>query len=291
MYVTLVVAVLVLWAWWGLFDKKALGEANYLGVLLTNYTYSIPIFGISVIVLHFAHRNWRLDPHVFVWSALCSLCTVGALTAYLAAMKRTEASLVLGATASYPIVTQLILIIFVNERVPLLQLIGSAIVVSGLIVLALSGGDKKGLAGKDRLFVWTCVAIATLLWGIWAICYREAAANNHNLEAYLGKCLTDGALLLVLLPFLKDNMHSPSSKPRLWGFCGLSSLCIYGGSLGFVTALRYGSTGYVTVITSCYPALMYVFAVLFLKEKRNTLRALGILLVVAGGIAAYLGRS
>jgi uncharacterized membrane protein len=47
--------------------------------------------------------------------------------------------------------------------------------------------------------------------------------------------------------------------------------------------MSLSTASYVVVITGCYPLLMYLFALLFLKEKFNAIRFAGVVLVVAGG--------
>jgi drug/metabolite transporter (DMT)-like permease len=51
------------------------------------------------------------------------------------------------------------------------------------------------------------------------------------------------------------------------------------------------TASYVIVITGCYPLIMYIFALMFLKEKLNLIRLAGVILVVAGGGIVQLTQS
>lgn len=48
--------------------------------------------------------------------------------------------------------------------------------------------------------------------------------------------------------------------------------------------MRLASLSYVSVITGCYPLFMYLFAIIFLKERVNERRITGMGLVVIGGL-------
>jgi drug/metabolite transporter (DMT)-like permease len=56
-------------------------------------------------------------------------------------------------------------------------------------------------------------------------------------------------------------------------------------------AMTMATASYVIVITGCYPLFMYLFAMLFLKEKLDKLRVLGVLLVVLGGLMVQTTQS
>jgi uncharacterized membrane protein len=64
----------------------------------------------------------------------------------------------------------------------------------------------------------------------------------------------------------------------------MSALCLAFGAWAYLSAMTFRSASYVISLTACYPVLMYILAVFFLKERFNRVRSAGIALVVLGGV-------
>jgi len=58
--------------------------------------------------------------------------------------------------------------------------------------------------------------------------------------------------------------------------------------LGRLFAMSAAPATYVIAICGCYPLVMYVLAVVMLKERVNWVRVIGIALIVCGGIVIQL---
>jgi len=55
-------------------------------------------------------------------------------------------------------------------------------------------------------------------------------------------------------------------------------------AVSYLFAMTMASVSYVIVITGCYPLFMYLFAVIFLKERLSKMRIGGMALVIIGGL-------
>ena len=88
----------------------------------------------------------------------------------------------------------------------------------------------------------------------------------------------------MLLVFRLINYKVAYKSPKAWKYSGFSSICLSLGTLSYMFAMTMATASYVIVITGCYPLLMYLGAVIFLKEKLSKMRLAGVILVVGGGL-------
>lgn len=289
-----ILVTLVCWGLWGIADKKALQGAKQFDVILCLYLCTValvPFVGAWQII---STPGWRPDTQTLFWTGCAASTYLAAMFAYIEAMKRTEASYVLGITASYPLILQFLATLFLSEPLVPERLLGSAIIASGLILIGGSTEKQPPSAQNDKaqLFVWLLVAIATLCWGVYGLFDKKALATGSPFEVFVIQRLWDVvalALLLIIARARKISIHLRDRKT--WFYCGASALALATGGLCYLQALSMASASYVITITGCYPLLMYFFAMLFLGEKFNLVRFCGILLIVAGGLTVQLTQS
>lgn len=290
-----ILVTLICWGLWGIADKKALQAAKQFDVILCLYMCTVALVPFVGAVLLFSNPGWRPDGQVLFWTG-CAACTyLGAMFAYIEAMKRTEASYVLGITASYPLILQFLATMFLNEALVPERLLGSVIIASGLILIG--GSTEKAprsseQSDKGRLLVWLLVAIATLCWGVYGLFDKKALATGAPFEVYVIQRVWDVVALAVLFMIARVGRITIQLRQKMtWLYCGLSALALATGGFCYLQALSMASASYVITITGCYPLLMYFFAIAFLGEKFNLVRFCGILLIVAGGLTVQLTQS
>ena len=317
---SLVLVSLLLWGAWGIFDKKALGFTQPVGQLAAVYSFSPLMALVMVAVLSVFLPGWQLTGHTLGYEFLAQFCYFVAVAAYLIAMSRGEASLILGATASYPVVAQVLAKFMLGEPLVPARIIGCLVVVAGIVAISgsslplgklwkkrlpapASASDASGNAATattvatsattsdqrrpalNALITVVCIGLAVLGWALRGIFDKTAVTHAHPFEVYLGKYVADsvfGALAIgcVLHKRRGDNLF----RREMWPYAGGSALCLAGGSAAYYVVLSMTSASYVIAITGCYPLIMYVLALCILKEKFNITRAFGIGLITLGGI-------
>lgn len=291
----MVVASLLFWGAWGIFDKKALSYTSPIGQLTAVYTFSPILAVVLACVLNCLEPGWTITSHTFYYEALGSLAYFVADLGYLMALVRGDASLIIGVTASYPVVAQLLANVMLGEQLVPARIIGCAVVVAGII--ALSGnngkfGDITDSARKsersDMLITIGGVVLAVVGWAYRGIFDKIAVdgVGAGPLEVNLAKYVCDTAFGVLALGWVwyKRNEISFFKAKGLWPCAAGSAICLAGGSAAYFIALSRVSASYVIAITGCYPVIMYVLALLILKEKFNLSRAIGITLITVGGI-------
>jgi drug/metabolite transporter (DMT)-like permease len=285
----LIIITIICWGIWGILDKKALEGSNSRDVLLmlySSYIIQLPIFGLWLN----ATLGWHLKPELFYWTGIAAVTYTVAAIAYLTAMDLSEASYVLGITASYPIILQFLAVLVLGEQLVFMRIVGAALIGLGVFAIGFSGEkSQQNMDRRQRTTMITCVILATLCWGCWGLFDKKALALGQPLEVYFVQILWDLVLLIIVAGIFRMQGHKPNLRlKRPWLFALLSATCIAIGAWTYLCAMSISTASYVIVITGCYPLLMYLFALLFLKEKFNRIRFAGIALVVFGGILVQL---
>jgi uncharacterized membrane protein len=285
-----IVVSLLCWGAWGIFDKLALRYAPFSIVMAGLFTLSIPATAIALVMLNIYEPGWSISSEIYFWSILGFASYGIAMICYLRAMNLSEASYVLGATASYPVVLQFLSNFFLQEALVPTRLGGSLLVAAGVFAISASGQSEETeiLQPQKKRNLILLVIAATLLWGVWGIFDKKAIdAGGPLIAFYLHSVYEVIALIpLAIIVYKKDRKYLNQGW-KLWTPVACSGLCINIGSASYMFALSMATASYVIVITGCYPMIMYLLALLVLKEKCNYVRLLGIVLVTAGGIITH----
>ncbi|MBX9567356.1 MAG: DMT family transporter [Candidatus Obscuribacterales bacterium] len=147
---SMVILTLLFWGAWGIFDKKALGHTAPLGQLVAVYCFSPLLAVIVALVLQVWVPGWHLTEHTLFYALLGSISYFVATIAYLVAMTKGEASLILGVTASYPLIAQALAFIMLGEPLNILRVVGCVVMIAGIIVLSGSGNAKEKASTEEE---------------------------------------------------------------------------------------------------------------------------------------------
>ncbi len=296
----LVALCLACWSTWGIFDKKALESANHLDVLLFQHIVYLVEIPITFFLLLYLYQGIAITPDVWLWTGLAAAVSSAAMLFYLVAMSKAEASYVLGITASYPIFVQFFAWFFLHERLVGERVLGSLCVFAGVAMIGLSKqalrDDLKDKTPQERrrqkFFVLLLCALATIFWGLSGLFDKIAVTVGLPFKIYFARCIWDALIcLLMFLTYKAIKYKIQFNSPKAWKFSSLSALCLSLGTISYLFAMRLASLSYVSVITGCYPLFMYLFAIIFLKERINERRITGMGLVVIGGLMVQLTQS
>jgi transporter family protein len=93
---------------------------------------------VSIVVIARGDANIGLSSGAG-WAALSAALAIGGLIAFYLAIGHGEVSTVVPITAAYPAVTLLLSAVFLAESVTVLRLAGTALVISGVVLVSLSG--------------------------------------------------------------------------------------------------------------------------------------------------------
>lgn len=347
----LVLVCLACWGIWGIFDKKALHFASNRDVLFAMLVCQLPQVPLCLWMLNAFHPGWQASGPLIYYCAIGAVFYVISMISYVTAMSRAEAGFVLGFTAGYPLVAQILAVFILGEKLVPGLMFGGALIAAGVFSVGLTGekqekvenkivldnrqtvlenlrqtsaaepfpfsapsSNKGGVAVLERpvettnhtvhtikapekvqqsslskFVVPVCVVLATLTWGIKGLFDKIAVGMAPPLVVYFVELVLNLTTLIPFcLYFLIAKKRPQLRAPQAWLFTGLSTLTLAIGGWSYLAALGMASASYVITITGCYPLLMYGFTILFLKERFNATRLLGIALIVLGGICVQL---
>ncbi len=261
----------VCWGVWGIFDKKALGTSEPRKVLLIQYALALPEMMIILAYIYLSHGQLILNQAAVLWGVIGAMTAMVAMVAYMIAMSRTEASYVLGITASYPLVMQVLATIFLNEPLVLARIIGGALIGGGVFAIGYSASDAvQKHTKKERRLISACVLAATIGWGVHGLFDKKAVECAAPMAVlFIRSCFDFCGFICMAIVVRKLKLSTGLADSRTWTFCALSALCLLVGSFCYLKAMAVFNASYVIVITGCYPLLMYILAVVFLREKLN----------------------
>ncbi|MBZ0187632.1 MAG: DMT family transporter [Candidatus Obscuribacterales bacterium] len=279
-----VAVTLVCWGAWGITDKLALDAAPPLVVLICLNLFAVPASICIYLALCAFEPGWMLNGEVMLWTGLATASYFVAMILYLIAMDMTEASFILGITSAYPIILQFLSTIFLHEPLVPVRLFASLLVVIGIIFISRSAkrGDENIKLSPLLILL---IVMTTFLWGVWGIFDKKALEAGSPLLVFFGKCIWDIVCLVLLSSYVLGIKRDivPRTAP-LWIPVSISAICLYLGAFTYLVCLQLATASYVVSVTGCYPLIMYLLALVVLKEKFNTSRLLGIVLITSGGL-------
>lgn len=285
-----VIITLFCWSVWGILDKKALAHSSDAGVLFRLYAMAIWQVPLIFLYMKMTQPGFDISREAWFWTAIAAAFQMVSLASYLVAMTITDASLVLGVTASYAVVTQFLAVLLLGEKLSLARTLGSIGIAVGVLAIGASFDHKDtSLTKRKKVILAICVFTATFGWGIWGIFDKKAIEHGNPIQIWLAECLWE--CLLIVVAFLVAQLFRYKIELRnwqAWKFTFLSAVALGVGRFTFLSALSLSAASYVIAITGIYPLFMYLMALAFLKERFSKVRFAGILLVVAGGAGVQL---
>lgn len=149
----LILVCLGCWGIWGIFDKKALHVASNRDVLFAMLVCQLPQVPLCWLMLNHFHPGWQVSGPLIYYCALGAIVYVTSMVCYVTAMSRAEAGFVLGFTAGYPLVAQILAIFLLNEQLVPGLMLGGALIAAGVFSVGLTGekhSEPKEIQMSER---------------------------------------------------------------------------------------------------------------------------------------------
>ena len=270
---------------WGLADffvavalkKRADGEKLYfwtqlLGLIpivaLGYFFFSWPIISAATIVLVLAAGFATVVEYVFMYKAF----NVGKI------------SLISPICAAYPLITVILSILFLGERLTAQQSLAILSIIAGIILVTLDFGELKksriSYSTKGLMFAFVSLTASGILFAILGYLVK-------TMGWFMPILLMKFLAIAYLFPFIKLN-----HKDLSLGVKGIAWIVLLVASLEVFAFLSYGigAEGFlnsiVVPISATYPLITIVLAKIFFKEKVKASQYAGILLVFVGLLLA-----
>ena len=261
---------LLAWGIWAVISKL-------LGSLLTaEQSQVLSTLGMLPLFIPLAKKvQWRrLSYKGIAWAILGGIVSCLGNIFYYGALARGErVATVVPLTALYPLVTVFLALLFLRERLNLMQKFG--------VILSLVAIWLFNVQSDSQLLSATIVfAIGPIvLWGLSGFA-QKVTTNDLSPEAaslfYLGAFVPFGAVLAL-------NTSWPASiAARAWGLVlALGFFLAFGNVAILIAFARGGKAAVITPLGGLYPVISVPVAMAFLHEKISARELAGIILALA----------
>jgi bacterial/archaeal transporter family protein len=124
---------LVVWGLWGVCSKLA---ANYSKPKQALLFQSVGVIAFALVVLFIERFRIEWSTPGFSWAAVGGFCAFVGFLTFFAALEEGKASTVITLSALYPLVTIILSILFLHEKLSLRQTIGIAFALVASVLLS-----------------------------------------------------------------------------------------------------------------------------------------------------------
>ena len=134
------ILALVLWGITGVTQKLS---TNRISSERSFLWFCVAMVALSGVVLVFTHPNWKLAPVVVVCSVAGGILNgLGAWTSFRALESGGKASIVISLISLYPLLTVILAVLLLGERLSWMQTAGALLAIAAAILLSLEGPPK-----------------------------------------------------------------------------------------------------------------------------------------------------
>ena len=288
---------IVMWGAWGIVAKAAETEVKPvpMQVISTAGVLVVWVLLLSPNVRKIAPGGERRR-HLLLGGAFAfgtGLCGgIGNLAMLKSFSEGAEASAVLPLTGMFPLVTVLLAILILRERLNVIQGVGMVVALVAIYLFNRSAGGAPPAAGsgwETWVSRWVAYAlVALVLWGIAGV--LQKLATNH-ISSELSTVLFAVAVVPVAVFLMFTDHMTWTLSAKGWALVLLYGALIGFGTLVLFAAYRDGKASVVTALYALYPALTVLLAIPIFDERMNVQKAAAIGLALAAGVAlSYEGQ-
>jgi len=263
------IGALILWGSGQVFIKKGLTSIS---PFVSNL---IAVFFILLIEIPFAllgKVNWSYFPAIFLIGFFAQIPNF----IYPYVINKANVSLAGTVLAAYPFITVILSLLFLNESLSLLQVIGIAGIMIGMFLVAKPENEKFEVS---QWLIWALFGALIVGTGDFI---GKVGITKYDLNSFIfAFALSAVPGLLIIRLFDKSPLTIKGSKKDIL-FSAIGNLIMPLGLLFLYIAFNSGPASLISPIASSYPALTAVLAYIFLKEKINKTNSFGIVLATLG---------
>jgi uncharacterized membrane protein len=248
--------------------RALLGMLTVSGLLVTIYS-----LGADASILRFGSVTWLIVLYGVLFTA--------AMLALYAALAIGPIKIAAPLVASHPVIV--VLWALANgAQLTLLQAIGLAVTIIGVIIIGYPGRDsdaaeRRGIAEHQRVI--GVAALASLLYAVMLIAGQAAARDSGALATL---CLGRLVALAVLVPFAAIRPGRLRLPFQWWPVLIAQGVLDSGGVL-FLLFGSFGPNREITVVISAaFGAVTVLLAWVFLKERLSALQWMAAAMIFAG---------
>jgi drug/metabolite transporter (DMT)-like permease len=222
------------------------------------------------------------------WRILLTILGAAAIyQIFYYSLSKGQVSLTGAIIAGYPLFTILLSHLFLGERLAGWQYGGVALLLAGGMVIALPRRVAPGAVRDLSWVLWGALGAASIGTGDFLSKFSVTRIGPYANLFFLAILNNAASGFNYLVD--RENRAVPrfASHPFLFSILGIVIHLL--GALSYLIAFGFGPASLVSSVSSIYPALLALLAVLFLRESISWRQAGGIGAVIAGLALVGLG--
>jgi Predicted membrane protein len=269
----------VTWGIWGAFSEIPVKQFNFPSTMVY-VVWAISMVPCALVALK--NIGWKLDVRKkTVWLGLATgFLGAGGQLILFQALKQGPAYIIFPIVSLSPIVTILLSVIFLKEKVKGWSWAGIALAVVTLFCFAYQGG---GNGHAVHGYGWLIIAILVFIaWGVQSFIMKVANNYTPDAESIFVYMAITGVVLIPVALLMTDV-----SRPINWGFTGpyltfIIQILNAIGALYLVYATRYGKAMVVSPLANaCAPVLTVIISLIIYRTVPPVIQIVGIGTAVA----------
>lgn len=244
-------------------------------------TFVVLIFSwIMVLIAGSAPTITNLGAKTWIFLVLSGLATGASWLCYFRALQLGDVNKVVPIDKSSTILTVLLALIFLGEKVTWLKSAAIVLIGAGTFLMI----EKKAADGeKKEKKSWLIYAVLSAVFA--SLTSILGKIGIEGVESNLGTAIRTGVVLIMawLIVFIKGKQHTLKSIPKkeLLFIC-LSGIATSGSWLCYYKALQDGLASVVVPIDKLSILVSIAFSDIVFKERLSKKAAAGLVLIVAG---------
>lgn len=266
------------------------GFANALAKLSTPKLGVTRIAGLIMViegVAYFAgflfwHNNAPIGLEYSVFAAATSFIGMVAYLCFFESVMDGQVTIVGTISAAYPSLTVIGALAFLSESLTAAQLVGVVAVICGIVALSYGPNPQSRSSTPRRSLLFALLAF--VLWGLWSLAAKIVVSKigTGNVFGFYAISAVTVPLVYLWLRRVRAGPSKVGASRTAW-FFGAATIAInVCGTLAFTFALSMGLASLVVPISSAYPLVTVMAALLLLGEKLNRLQIGALACVIAG---------
>jgi uncharacterized membrane protein len=288
-WLTYTLIATAIWGVWGIVSALVSREAS---PLVTQIVSTLGV--VPAALLLFLSPEWKQGTNFklgILFAALTGLSgSAGNLCLLRALSLQGPVSIVLPVSGMFPLVTALLAMLLLRERLNRIQIAGFIVALGAIYLVGLETSGAPATEGVRGFHVaalttpwmfWTFTALA--LYGGSAFLQKISTFHCSSELCTIVFSLVSIPLAIAIFLLVPDLSFQLSG--RVWLLSILFGALIGVGGLVTFASYRWGKASVVTPIIGLYPALTVLLAVPLLREELDTLRIVSVILALTAAVA------
>jgi len=238
-------------------------------------------------VMYFAgFLHWRnnatIDLTYFVIAVASAILGVAAYVCFFESVMEGQVAIVGTISAAYPCLTVVGALAFMSESPTWAQLVGVAAIIFGIAALTYEPNAQSRSSVPRRSLFFALLAFA--FWGLWSLTNKVVIGKIGVGNVFGFYVISTLTVPLIYAWYRRIKHGSSEGEPsRTAWILGATGLALnVGGTYAFTFALSMGLASLVAPISSAYPVVTVVVALILLHERLNRIQLAALACVIAG---------